>query len=175
MRYAINFDKIINQFVPHYIGGRRLILMLQALISPLQKINNAFVEWAKETRIEASMTSQHIKFEWYLNRKFKKYFLNGEGNISIQTSVKLGVPIYKENSDIKDEDNILIYYESEGKDSTPLYYTYETIEINDVSFVVNTPLIDESLVTREAYISMLKYYIEKYRLTNKTYKIKFIQ
>ena len=74
MRYAINFDKTINRLVPYYIGGRRLILYLQALMKPLQEANDAFVEYAKETRIEASMTSQKFKFEWFLNRKFSKYF-----------------------------------------------------------------------------------------------------
>ena len=58
MRYRINFDKTINQLVPYYLGGRRLILYLQALIRPLQQANESFVEYAKETRIEAAMTSQ---------------------------------------------------------------------------------------------------------------------
>lgn len=83
MRYFINFDKTINQLVPYYIGGRKLILYLQALMSPLRRVNDDFVEYAKETRIEAAMTSQIFKFEWYLNRKFKKYFANG-GRIAIK-------------------------------------------------------------------------------------------
>lgn len=99
MRYFINFDKTINQLVPYYLGGRKLILYLQALMSPLRKLNDGFVEYAKETRIEASMTSQIFKFEWYLNRKFSKYFLNG-GVISIKNSEGLGVPIYNESANI---------------------------------------------------------------------------
>ena len=70
MRYYINFDKTINQLVPYYIGGRKLILYLQALMSPLRRLNDDFVSYAKETRIEAAMTSQIFKFEWFLNHKF---------------------------------------------------------------------------------------------------------
>ena len=43
MRYAINLDKTVNQLVPYYLGGRKLILYLQALMKPLQTINDAFV------------------------------------------------------------------------------------------------------------------------------------
>lgn len=61
MRYFINFDKTVNQFVPHYLGGRKLILFLQSILVPLQQLNKEFSEWAKEKRIEASMTSQIFK------------------------------------------------------------------------------------------------------------------
>ena len=48
MRYSINFDKTINQLTPHYIGGRKLILLMQALVSPLQILNKDFAEYAVE-------------------------------------------------------------------------------------------------------------------------------
>lgn len=173
MRYYINFDKTINQFVPHYLGGRKLILFLQSLIHPLRSVNNSFVEWAKETRIEASMTSQVFKFEWFLNRKFKKYFLNGEGQISIKNGEKLGVAIYHQSADIADADNLVVYHESEGIKSEALYYANEKTDESSVSFTVFTPQIDETLITREAYLAMMSYYIDKYRLAGKTYNIKF--
>lgn len=173
MRYYINFDKTINQFVPHYLGGRKLILFLQSLIHPLRSVNDSFVEWAKETRIEASMTSQIFKFEWFLNRKFKKYFLNGEGQISIKNGEKLGVAIYHQSADIADADNLVIYHESEGIKSEALYYANEKTDESSVSFTVFTPQIDETLITREAYLAMMSYYIDKYRLAGKTYNIKF--
>lgn len=89
MRYKINFDKTINQLVPYYIGGRKLILYLQALMKPIQELSNAFSEYAKEQRIETAMTSQIFYFEWFLNRKFSKYFLNG-GQITIKNGERLG-------------------------------------------------------------------------------------
>lgn len=174
MRYYINFDKTINQFVPHYLGGRKLILLLQSCLKPLQSVNESFVDWAKETRIEAAMTSQIFKFEWFLNRKFKKYFLNSAGKISIQNGVKLGVPIYHQSADIAQADNMLIYQESEGtRLGETLYYANEKTDESSVSFTVFTPQIDETLITREAYLAMLSYYVDKYRLAGKTYNIKF--
>ncbi len=147
--------------------------VLTVFDSPFTLSQRFIVEWAKETRIEASMTSQIFKFEWFLNRKFKKYFLNGEGQISIKNGEKLGVAIYHQSADIADADNLVIYHESEGIKSEALYYANEKTDESSVSFTVFTPQIDETLITREAYLAMMSYYIDKYRLAWKTYNIKF--
>nr|DAU89502.1 MAG TPA: hypothetical protein [Caudoviricetes sp.] len=174
MRYFINFDKTINQLVPYYIGGRKLILYLQALMSPLSRLNDDFVTYAKETRIEAAMTSQIFKFEWYLNRKFRKYFANG-GRISIKNSESLGAPIYKESANIDVRQNMLVYYDNETDITRQLvlYRSDEQTEESSVSFIVTTPQIDTKLISEQKYVAMLKYVIDRYRLANKTYIIKY--
>ena len=174
MRYRINFDKTINQLVPYYLGGRRLILYLQALIRPLQQANESFVEYAKETRIEAAMTSQIIKFEWYLNRKFCKYFATG-GRIVIKNSEQPGTPIWHESANITQSDNMLVHTESEATEPRQLilYRSDEQTDESSVSFFVATPRIDTKLISESKYIAMLKYVIDKYRLANKTYIIKY--
>lgn len=172
MRYVINFDKTINQLTPHYIGGRKLILLMQALVSPLQALNDDFSEYAKEQRIEASMTSQILPFTWFLNRKFKKYFLQKSGSITITNVASLSVPIHNENADIPQTDNLSLYTEKEGKGKA-FYYQNERTDQNTYSFIVHTPAIDTSLISKEQYVSMLTYWIERYRLAGKTYKIKF--
>lgn len=174
MRYFINFDKTINQLVPYYIGGRKLILYLQALMSPLRRVNDGFVEYAKETRIEAAMTSQIFKFEWYLNRKFKKYFVNG-GHIAIKNSEALGVSIYHESANIDVEQNILMYHDKESGVTRQLilYRSDEQTDESSVSFIVTTPQIDTKLIAEQKYVAMLKYVIDRYRLANKTYIIKY--
>lgn len=103
MRYTINFDKTVNQLTPHYIGGRKLILLMQALVFPLRSLNADFSNYAREKRIEAAMTSQILPFTWYLNRKFKKFFLNKNAKITITNISTLGVPIYNESADIPKE------------------------------------------------------------------------
>ncbi len=174
MRYSINFDKTVNQLTPHYIGGRKLILLMQALVSPLQVLNKDFAEYAAEKRIEASMTSQILPFTWFLNRKFKKYFLQQTGRITITNIATLGVPIYNESADITQTDNLSLYTEKEGKSTgKAFYYQNERTDVNTYSFIVHTPAIDTSLISKDSYISMLTYWIERYRLAGKTYKIVF--
>lgn len=175
MRYAINFDKLVNRLVPYYMGGRKLILYLQAILKPMQSINESFAEYAKETRIEASMTSQIFKFEWFLNRKLKKYFLNG-GAIFIHNSGHSGTPIYYEDANVDASSHLLMYQsnEDESSNTAHLYYQNEKSENCKVSFVVTSPAIDTTLITQEQYHSMLKSYIDKYRISGKTYLINFV-
>lgn len=174
MRYFINFDKTINQLVPYYIGGRKLILYLQALLHPLRKTNDEFVDYAKETRIEASMTSQIFKFEWYLNHKFQKYFAES-GRITIKNSEVIGTLIYKESANVSADQDMLVFKEDETSISRQLilYRSDENTDESSVSFVVTTPQIDTKLISEQKYIAMLKYVIDRYRLANKTYIIKY--
>ena len=175
MRYRINFDKTVNQLVPHYIGGRKLILYLQALVSPLQVLNNAFVEWAKETRIEASMTSQIFKFEWFLNRKFRKYFANQSSKITISNGTSLGVPLYWQSENMPDT---AVYYQngddqSSIEDNPALYYSDERLTGSGFSFIVHAPAPNTTLITQSSYDSQLRYWIDRYRLASKTYNIQY--
>lgn len=188
MRYAINFDKTINQLVPYYLGGRRLILFLQSCVKPLQKVNELFVEYAKETRIEASMTSQIFKFEWFLNRKFRKYFESQSALITIKNGQKLGVAVYNESaSDVAVDDQLKLWKSEES--STPpnapsFYYNDEKTEGSSHSFLVCVPKLWEQKdangnptgqlrdgITIQQFEAMLSYWVDKYKLAGKSYKI----
>lgn len=175
MRYRINYDKTINQLVPHYIGGRRIILFLQSIVSPLQLLNDFFVNWAKETRIEASMTSQIFKFEWFLNRKFSAYFSNREGRISISNGSSLGIPLYWQSEDMP-KTAFYEQYEDEQEsieDNPAMYYSDERLTGGAFSFVVHVPYPDTTLITQSSYESQLRYWIDRYRLASKTYNIQY--
>lgn len=172
MRYFINFDKTINQFVPHYIGGRKLILYLQALMKPIQQLSDSFSEWAKETRIEASMTSQVFKLEWFLNRKMRKYFKDQNLSIYIENASKHGLPIYHQNANIPRTDHLLLRTEGENAtDTSVLSYEDENTVQDSTSFVVYAPEVNTSLITEKAYKAMLSYWIDRYRIATKTYNI----
>lgn len=174
MRYKIDFKKLVNRFVPHYMGGRKLILYLQSCVEPLQDVSNAFSNWAKETRIEASMTSQVFKLEWFLNRKFSKYFINSGERISIKNGEKLGVAIYYQSASIDTKDNMLLYQESEGaRQGAVLYHSDDTTTESSHSFTVYSPAIDTTKISQESYHAMLSYYIDKYKISNKSYIIKY--
>lgn len=175
MRYTINFDKTINQFVPHYIGGRKIILYLQAIMKPLQDLANTFEEWAKETRIEAAMTSQIFKFEWFLNRRFERYFEDKSQQIHITVGKKLGIPIYNQDANVPASSNMVVYNESENKEGSALHFESENMDSRLCSFTVDTPHINTDMISEYEYLSMLTYQIEKYKISGKTYKIEFYE
>lgn len=184
MRYRFDVQKSINQLTPHYLGGRKLILFLQSCMSPLQKSNIAFNEWAKETRIEASMTSQVFKLEWFLNRKFKSYFVDPSDNIVVINGSKVGTPIYNQEAEsVPESEQFKVRYESrEGESSSivpsPLYIEGDNTTTSEVSFTVLCPKlkIDSNNklnggLSLGEFKQILTSYIEKYRLASKTYKI----
>lgn len=75
IQYHININKTICRLLPFYLRGRRLILFLEGIASPLNSFNTgekAFHKWANETLIEASMSAQPMRLEWYLNHLFKE-------------------------------------------------------------------------------------------------------
>ena len=173
MRYKINLAQTVNQLTPHYIGGRKLILFMQSILQPLQSVNDKFSNWANETRVDASMTSQVIMFEWYLNRKFQKYFSDPAGRIVISDGERVGLPIYHEGADIPETENVLLYNQSEANSSAPLFYKNENLAPYGVSFIVHTPKVNQLAISDPEYLSLLRYVIDKYRFSGKTYKIKF--
>ena len=189
MRYDINFDKIINQLIPYYLGGRKLILFLQSCVKPLQKINEAFATYAKETRIETSMTSQIFKLEWFLNRKFNKYFETPSDLIVIKNNEKLGKAMYYESaSGISSADQFKLWKQDgetdQDTDVIPLYYNNENTLESSYSFLVFVPKLRVQTdsagnptgqlrdgITVAQFKKMLAYWVDKYKLAGKTYQI----
>jgi len=176
MRYGINFDKTVNQLVPHYIGGRKLILLLQAILKPLQDLNDSFKYWAAETRIEAAMTSQVIKFEWFLNHKFSKYFQNAGETITVQTASHIGAELHWEDTEASGVEHQVTRFEGESDalaDNMILYNEGENESIENKSFIVYSPAIDTTKISRDDYLAMVAYQVDKYKLAGKTYSIRF--
>ena len=175
--YRINMDRLVNQLVPHYLGGRKLILFLQSILQPLNSLNIGWVTWADEKRIEAAMTSQVIMMEYFLNRKFGKYFLNTSERIVISDGVVNGVPIYWEASN-EDMNQFPLYKEGEseieGHPSVPLRWKDEKTPTGDVSFVVSCPTINTKIVSQEEFTAMISFYIDRYRIAGKNLKVLYI-
>lgn len=188
MRYSINFDKIVNQLVPYYLGGRKLILFLQSCVKPLQSVNDNFAEYAKETRIEAAMTSQVFKLEWFLNRKFKKYFDDPQSLITIKNGQVLGIPAYYQSAkDVPDDGQLKLWLQSEkseDREDVALYHNNEQTLDSSYSFLVCVPKLFQAKdiegnpngqlidgISVDEFKAMMSYWIDKYKLSGKTYAI----
>lgn len=176
MRYKLLIDKLVNQQVPHFMGGRKLILYLQASLYPLQMFANYFRDWAVESRIEASMTSQVFKLEWFLNRKFSKYFVRDTDRIILDTHKGIGVPVYHENAGVDSSEHLTLSLENELSDrAATMYNEGENIRGGRYSFTVYSPAIDIQKIKKEEYLKMLMFWIDKYKLSSKTYTINIEQ
>lgn len=170
--HKINVDRLVNQLVPHYLGGRRLILFLQSCLKPLQTANDRWVEWVQEKKVEASLTSQVILMEYYLNKKFKKYFKDQDKCIIISDGTVPGVPIYFQSAG-ENISKFVLYNENENGKKHPFQWQNEKSSSNDVSFIVFCPYVNTNIITEKELSGMISYVIDKYKVAGKSYRIEF--
>jgi len=174
-RYRLFTDKLANMLVPVFIRGRSHVLWIQSLISPLNTINNEFQAFRVEKAIEASATSQVKYFEWYLDRRFSRYFLDSDNHIKIVHYVDLGVPIFNDG-EIGEIENY-IWDESEEADwlagpademPKPIYFEHESLTQIGANFKVVVPELNIPFADLS---KMMSAEINKYVLGGRTYTI----
>lgn len=178
-RYHINFDRLANMLTPSYLRKRKYIMIMQAILSPLQAMNEEFVEYVTEHKIEAAMTSQVIMLEWYLNHKFSKYLVDQNDHITLDDPVDVGVPIYR-----KGDPNMqpsTIWYVNVGwpdevngteEEPKPFYYKAENKIINETSFTVTVPPIK---IRQEDFVPMVSLVVNMYKIAGKTFRVKITE
>lgn len=176
MRYNLPTDKLINRLVPHYLSGRSYILFLQSLVFPLKTLNEKFESFAHEKQIDARMTSQVMYFEWYLNYKFNRYFIDSKEKIFIKESSPVGVDIYHEDALITRPYTVwhegeLVVVTNAEEQARELRLLSEEKSINKVSFMIYVPEIEINIATKE-FVQMLSFVVNTYKLAGKTYLIK---
>lgn len=175
IRYHIDFDRMANMLTPSYIRKKLYVLLFQSMLSPLQSLNERFVRYTEEHRIEASMTSQVILFEWYLNRKFSQYFVDPLDRITLDDPIDVVVPVYR-----KADPNLKPctiwnvggdWSGVKGTEEEPkvFFYKAENKTINETSFTVSVPAIK---IKQEDFVPMLSAVVNRYKIAGKTFRIK---
>ena len=86
------------------------------------------------------------------------------------------MPVYYQNVDTT---HLTLYKQDEQSDPEKFYYQHEKTEDSSYSFIVTSPPINTKLLDVDAKVAMQKYetmlrcFIDKYRLAGKTYRIKY--
>lgn len=173
LKYSINYDKVANMLTSVYQRGRRHILWIQALLKPLQTINDEFQSFVVDKKLEASVTSQVIHLEWYLNYKLRKYYVNQYDGVKFNHYVDLGV-LFFDDGDLGEIPNVAWdEYDDwtsfeEDEQPKPMYYESESAEAIGASFNV---IIPEITIPFEDFEIIIRAEIDKYRIAGKTYTI----
>lgn len=171
--YKLDVNKMVNRLVPHYLGGRNLILFLQSTLSPLQTLAEKWEDWATDQRTKSYLTSQVIMLEYYLNKKFNKYLKDRTKQIVISDGVILGIPVYWEIAEAG-ESNLVLYKASESpKEHVNFKWQNEKLPGNEYSFIVECPEINTSIISQEEVESMIRYIVNTYKIASKTFTVKF--
>lgn len=171
--YKIDTDRMVNQLVPHYLGGRKLVLYLQSLLAPLKSLGTVWEEWATNKRIEAAMTSQVIMLEYFLNRKFNTYLLDPSQRIVISDGSTPGVPLYWEKASSNKSDMVLYTKNENASKKQALRWKDEKMTTTDYSFVINCPSINTKKISEEELTAMISYYVDLYRIAGKKFIVKY--
>ena len=172
--YRVDTAKMVNRLLPHYLGGRRLVLFLQSLLKPLDSLNLSWKDEADKFRHEAAMTSQVILLENFLTKKFNKYFKDKTKSVYFFEGSVKGTPLYWEDAGIVN-DEFVLRQESESKETASLQWEDGLMGDGEVSFVVCCPAIDTLLVSEEEITAMLTYYLNRYVIAGKKFKITYTE
>lgn len=81
--YRISNAKIICRLLPFFARGRKTILFLEAIASPLTSLHKQFLAWSYEMVVNTKVTFQTIIFVWYLNHKFRHHFAESSDTFEI--------------------------------------------------------------------------------------------
>jgi len=87
--YKISNSKIICRVLPFFARGRRMILFLEAVSTPLIRLHKKFLVWAYDMILRLKMTFQTAIIIWYLNHKFSDYFVNKSDSFEISQDAEL--------------------------------------------------------------------------------------
>lgn len=72
----IDNDKMIGRLLPFWARGRKISLLLQALLYPLRYVHQKFKVWALERYIESHISGQKMSLEWYLKYMLKTHLVD---------------------------------------------------------------------------------------------------
>lgn len=70
----IDNARMVGRILPFWARGRKMSLLIQALIYPLKYVHDNFKLWALERYIENHITGQKLSIEWYLKYKLHSHF-----------------------------------------------------------------------------------------------------
>lgn len=113
--YSINTARQVCRLLPYYLRGRKMILFLQAVSSPLSFFNTgdtAFNPWAHRKLLELSMNGQKIRLEWWLNNIFvSDYGITlRPGQLITIREEEVGNAIVYSRREIRNHDSAPLFY-----------------------------------------------------------------
>lgn len=162
--YKIRNSKVICRVLPFFARGRRMILFLEAVASPLIKLHDAFLRWGFEIIVKLKMTSQESVLIWYLNYRFRDLFVDDSGSFEIfedslsRYLLALNVSEINRFYDIGGR----IYNTNEvGLDAKPIKYLKRDSISSEC--VINAPTINEtSDYTNKQYLHDIRKIVNEY-------------
>lgn len=93
----IDNAKLIGRLLPFWARGRKISLLLQAILSPIASAHSQFKAWALQRYIECHITAQKSSLEWYLKYRLKHHFLKENDNFFITHGINESLSCFSSN------------------------------------------------------------------------------
>lgn len=166
--YRISNAKIICRVLPFFARGRKTILFLEAIASPLVSLHKNFLAWSYEMVVNAKVTFQTVVFIWYLNHKFSGHFVDSSDSFEIsQDQENDGLVIfYMDETELMSVFSSRVFNVSEKKMLVDYSQPLDSIE-NHTSvniIVIKAPAITETEdYNTTQYIRDILVVVEEYK------------
>lgn len=174
-KYKIDLPATIGKVLPFYMRGKKLSLLLEAILNPLGMLHDAWVKWADERIIDASITSQPLAIEWYLKHKLYDHFINKGDEFVVKNGIDSPTSIlFTEQESFKsDEYSQHIYCMDENMEVLTMTVMTRAESVDDnINFAIIAPEIKEtSMYDEEDYKHEITRIVNKYNTSFKTYQI----
>lgn len=163
-KYRIDNSVQIGRLLPFYARGWRISRLLVAIAHPIETLHQAWLSWAEERIIEASITSQPMSLAWYLTHKLKAHFINHNDSFVITNG--LSGPeniVYTEGEYFEaDENSKYVYCQSESAPLTMIIRRPQEVMEPNTNYTIYPPDIEETNVYNNT-----DYRVEIMRLTKR--------
>lgn len=174
-KYKIDLPATIGKILPFYMRGRKLSLLLEAILNPIGMLHDAWVRWSEEQIIDASMTSQPLAIAWYLKHKLYDHLINKGDEFLVKNGIDSPTSIlFTERESFKsDEYSQHVYCMNEDMDvlTMTVMTSVEVIDDN-INFAIIAPEIKEtSMYDEEDYKHEITRIVNGYNTSFKTYQI----
>ncbi len=174
--YKISNSKTICRVLPFFARGRRMILFLEAVASPLISLHKKFLKWAYKMLFKLKITAQTDVMVWYLNYLFNERFVNNADSFTIEQDFEIKNLVafnYAELATLKIL-GIKIYNDSEEETALSLSKPTKDISaaLQSSTVIIHAPVITtDANYTEQQYKSDILAAINEYKTSFVNYII----
>ena len=93
----IDNAKLIGRLLPFWARGKKISLLLQAILSPIASAHSQFKAWALQRYIECHITAQKSSLEWYLKYCLQFHFLKESDYFFITQGINESLSCFSSN------------------------------------------------------------------------------
>ena len=154
MRYGIFLEKMVNRLIPVYLRGDLNTSWLLALLTPLEELNNDFLNFTRSRRRIALTTSQVMVFEEFLTDAFKDQFAVSSGRIYVTSGVSLGTPIHIEADISYPENEELWIFADEADEANFIADISTTLNYGEIDNYADVVWVNGSVIKNAVFFTL---------------------